>query len=116
MAKGLVRFGRVLVLTIEAIIIVSVSVLIGLTTHFLCRDIVKVYVLGSTAELQLIMNDIFLLIVYVELVRSIVVAYRRLEMCLISIAEVSFITTVKDVLTSVLSEQLQTSYYHQQLA
>ena len=104
MAKGLVKYGKLLVLTVEAIIIASVSVLIGLTTYFLCRDIMKAYLLGSTAELQLIMNDIFLLIVYVELVRSIVVAYRRPEMYLVSIAEVGFVITVREVLASVLSK------------
>ncbi len=104
MAKGLVKYGRLLVLTVEAVIIASVSVLIGLTTYFLCRDIMKAYLLGSTAELQLIMNDIFLLIVYVELVRSIVVAYRRPEMYLVSIAEVGFVITVREVLASVLSK------------
>jgi len=103
-ARGLVKYGRLLVLTVEAVIIASVTVLIGLTTYFLCRDIMKAYLLGSTAELQLIMNDIFLLIVYVELVRSIVVAYRRPEMYLVSIAEVGFVITVREVLASVLSK------------
>ncbi|HDD26380.1 MAG TPA: hypothetical protein ENF75_04745 [Acidilobales archaeon] len=102
--KGLVRYGRTLVLIVEAIIIASVSALIALTTYYLARDMMVAYRAGSVAELQLIMNDIFLLIVYVELVRSIIVAYRRPEMYLVSIAEVGFVITVREVLASVIAK------------
>ena len=50
------------------------------------------------------MNDIFLLIVYVELVRSILVACRRPEMYLVSIAEVGFVITVREALAAVISK------------
>ncbi len=105
--KYLVRYGRALVLAVETVIIASLSVLIALTTYFLARDIMRAYSIGSVAELQLIMNDIFLLIVYVELVRSIIAAYRRPEMYLVSIAEVGFVITVREVLASVLSKTTQ---------
>ncbi len=105
--KYLVRYGRGLVLAVETVIIASLSVLIALTTFFLARDIMRAYSVGSTAELQLIMNDIFLLIVYVELIRSIIAAYRRPEMYLVSIAEVGFVITVREVLASVLSKTTQ---------
>ncbi len=105
--KYLVRYGRALVLAVETVIIASLSVLIALTTYFLARDIMRAYSIGSVAELQLIMNDIFLLIVYVELIRSIIAAYRRPEMYLVSIAEVGFVITVREVLASVLSKTTQ---------
>jgi len=103
-ARALVKYGRFLIVTVEAIIIAAISVLIVLTTYFLARDIVSSYIVGSAAELQLIMNDIFLLIVYVELVRSILVAYRKPEMYLVSIAEVGFVITVREVLAAVISK------------
>ena len=103
-ARVLVRYGRFLIITVEAIIIAAISVLIVLTTYYLSRDIIISYLAGSAAELQLIMNDIFLLIVYVELVRSILVAYRRPEMYLVSIAEVGFVITVREVLAAVISK------------
>ncbi|MCD6278178.1 MAG: hypothetical protein J7J11_00685 [Desulfurococcales archaeon] len=103
-AKALVRYGRFLIITVEAVIIAAISVLIVLTTYYLSRDIMISYLAGSAAELQLIMNDIFLLIVYVELVRSILVAYRRPEMYLVSIAEVGFVITVREVLAAVISK------------
>ena len=103
-AKALVKYGRFLIITVEAVIIAAISVLIVLTTYYLSRDIMISYLAGSAAELQLIMNDIFLLIVYVELVRSILVAYRKPEMYLVSIAEVGFVITVREVLASVISK------------
>ena len=103
-AKALVRYGRGLIIIVESIIIAAISVLIVLTTYYLSRDILASYLAGSAAELQLIMNDIFLLIVYVELVRSILVAYRRPEMYLVSIAEVGFVITVREVLAAVISK------------
>ncbi|OYT51841.1 MAG: hypothetical protein B6U73_01085 [Desulfurococcales archaeon ex4484_204] len=92
-----------MVVAVELIIVVSVTALIVLTTYYLARDIRAACVFGSTAELQLIMNDIFLLIVYAELIRSILVAYRRPEMYLVGIAEVGFVITVREVLASVIS-------------
>jgi len=103
-ARVLVKYGRFLIITVEAIIIAAITVLIALTTYFLSRDVLASYVAGSSAELQLIMNDVFLLIVYVELVRSILVAYRKPEMYLVSIAEVGFVITVREVLASVISK------------
>ena len=103
--KGLVKYGRYLIIIVEAVIIASVSALIALTTYYLVRDIMIVAKGAATiVELQLIMNDIFLLIVYVELVRSIVVAYRRPEMYLVSIAEVGFVISVREILASVVAK------------
>jgi len=103
--KVLVRFGRYLILAVEVVIVISVTALIILTTYYLSRDIAAMaFKTGSTAELQLIMNDIFFLIVYAELVRSIVVAYRRPEMYLVSIAEVGFVISVREVLASVIGK------------
>ena len=103
--KGLVKYGKYLIIIVEAVIIASVSALIALTTYYLVRDIMIVAKGAATiVELQLIMNDIFLLIVYVELVRSIVVAYRRPEMYLVSIAEVGFVISVREILASVVAK------------
>jgi len=103
--KGLVKYGKYLIIIVETVIIASVSALIALTTYYLVRDIMIVAKGAATiVELQLIMNDIFLLIVYVELVRSIVVAYRRPEMYLVSIAEVGFVISVREILASVVAK------------
>ncbi len=99
----IVEYGRMLILAVDIVIIAVMSILIGLTTVIIIRDIISVwnYQAVSIGELQITVNDVFLLIVFAEIIRSIIVGRRQPEMYLVAIAEVGFVISIREVIASV---------------
>ncbi len=99
----LVEYGRLLILAVDIVIITVMTVLIGLTTIIIVRDIISIwnYQSVSIGELQITVNDVFLLIVFAEIIRSIIVGRRQPEMYLVAIAEVGFVISIREVIASV---------------
>ncbi|NPA99233.1 MAG: hypothetical protein GXO43_07630 [Crenarchaeota archaeon] len=99
----IVEYGRMLILAVDIVIIAVMSILIGLTTVIIVRDIIGVwnYQAVSIGELQITVNDVFLLIVFAEIIRSIIVGRRQPEMYLVAIAEVGFVISIREVIASV---------------
>lgn len=99
----LIEYGRLLILAVDIVIIIVMTVLIGLTTIIIVRDIISIwnYQSMSIGELQITINDVFLLIVFAEIIRSIIVGRRQPEMYLVAIAEVGFVISIREVIASV---------------
>ncbi len=99
----LVEYGRLLILAVDIVIITVMTILIGLTTIIIVRDIISIwnYQSVSIGELQITVNDVFLLIVFAEIIRSIIVGRRQPEMYLVAIAEVGFVISIREVIASV---------------
>ena len=102
-AKLMITYGRVLVILVEIIVVAFITVLIVLSTYYTAKDLITAFTGNSSRSIPLLLNDIFLLIIYAELVRSIVIGYRMPEMYLVSIAEVGFIVIVREIIASVIS-------------
>ena len=98
-----VEYGRLLILAVDIVIITVMTILIGLTTIIIVRDIISIwnYQSVSIGELQITVNDVFLLIVFAEIIRSIIVGRRQPEMYLVAIAEVGFVISIREVIASV---------------
>ena len=99
----MVEYGRMLILAVDIVIITVMTILVCLTTVIIVRDIMGVwnYEAVSIGELQITVNDIFLLIVFAEIIRSIIVGRRQPEMYLVAIAEVGFVISIREVIASV---------------
>ncbi len=102
-AKIMISYGKVLVILVEIIVVAFITVLIILSTYYTAKDLMAAFEGESSSSIPLLLNDIFLLIIYAELVRSIVIGYRMPEMYLVSIAEVGFIVIVREIIASVIS-------------
>jgi len=102
-AKIMISYGKVLVILVEIIVVAFITVLIILSTYYTAKDLMTAFAGESSSSIPLLLNDIFLLIIYAELVRSIVIGYRMPEMYLVSIAEVGFIVIVREIIASVIS-------------
>jgi uncharacterized membrane protein (DUF373 family) len=102
-AKLMISYGRALVIIVEIIVVVFITALIILSTYYTAKDLLLAFAGNSSKSIPLLLNDIFLLVIYVELIRSIVVGYRMPEMYLVSIAEVGFIVIVREIIASVIS-------------
>jgi len=102
-AKLMISYGRALVIIVEIIVVVFITVLIVLSTYYTAKDLLLAFTGNSSRSIPLLLNDIFLLIIYAELIRSIVVGYRMPEMYLVSIAEVGFIVIVREIIAFVIS-------------
>ncbi len=99
----MVEYGRMLILAVDIVIITVMTILVCLTTVIIVRDIMSVwnYEAVSIGELQITVNDVFLLIVFAEIIRSIIVGRRQPEMYLVAIAEVGFVISIREVIASV---------------
>ncbi len=99
----MVEYGRMLILAVDIVIITVMTILVCLTTVIIVRDIMGVwnYEAVSIGELQITVNDVFLLIVFAEIIRSIIVGRRQPEMYLVAIAEVGFVISIREVIASV---------------
>lgn len=99
----LVEYGRILILIVDHIIIAVMSILILFTSIIIIRDLSNVWSIeqATAAELQITINDVFLLIVFAEIIRSVIVGRRRPEMYLVGIAEVGFVIAIREVIAAV---------------
>ncbi len=99
----LVEYGRLIVIIVDIIIVAIMTVLILLTTLILLRDLLRVWSIEQATlfELQIIVNDVFMLIVFAEIIRSVIVGRRRPEMYLVGVAEVGFVITVREIIASI---------------
>lgn len=99
----LVEYGRILILIVDHIIIAVMSILILFTSIIIVRDLSNVWSIeqATAAELQITINDVFLLIVFAEIIRSVIVGRRRPEMYLVGIAEVGFVIAIREVIAAV---------------
>ena len=100
----LVEYGRLLILIVDIIIVAVMTILVVFTTLIVVRDLSHVwsYEQATIAELQITINDIFMLIVFAEIVRSVIVGRRRPEMYLVGIAEVGFVIAIREIIASVI--------------
>jgi len=79
------------------------TILIIFTSIIIVRDLSSIWSIeqATAAELQITINDIFLLIVFAEIIRSVIVGRRRPEMYLVGIAEVGFVIAIREVIAAV---------------
>ncbi len=105
----IIEYGRRLILLVDIIIIVVMTILIFFTSIVIVRDLRSLWDIerASIAELQITINDVFLLIVFAEIIRSIIVGRRRPEMYLVGIAEVGFVIAIREVIASVVLGEKQ---------
>lgn len=91
---------RILVAVIDIVIVAVVAALTAMTIYQILRDLIGLYA-GGEIQPTIILSNAFLLIVYAEIIRSMVIARRRPEMYLIGIAEAGFVISVKEIITSI---------------
>lgn len=91
---------RVLVTVIDIVIVAVVAALTAITIYQVLVDLITLYT-GGGIQPTIILSNAFLLIVYAEIIRSMVIARRRPEMYLIGIAEAGFVISVKEIMTSI---------------
>jgi len=99
----LVEYGRTLILLVDLIIVAVMTILIVFTSIIIVRDLSSIWSIeqATAAELQITINDVFLLIVFAEIIRSVIVGRRKPEMYLVGIAEVGFVIAIREVIAAV---------------
>ena len=92
-----------MILIVDIIIVAVMTLLIIFTTIIIVRDLSHIwtYEEATIAELQITINDVFMLIIFAEIIRSVIVGRRRPEMYLVGIAEVGFVIAIREIIVSV---------------
>ncbi len=101
MVHYLILCYRVLITVIDIVLVAVIGLLTATTIYGIARDLIDLYLGVKGVEPTIILSNAFLLIVYTEIIRSMVIARRRPEMYLIGIAEAGFVLSVKEVITSI---------------
>ncbi len=101
MVHYLILCYRVLITVMDIVLVAVIGLLTVTTIYGIARDLIDLYLGVKGVEPTIILSNAFLLIVYTEIIRSMVIARRRPEMYLIGIAEAGFVLSVKEVITSI---------------
>ncbi len=101
MVHYLILCYRVLITVMDIVLVAVIGLLTATTIYGIARDLIDLYLGVKGVEPTIILSNAFLLIVYTEIIRSMVIARRRPEMYLIGIAEAGFVLSVKEIITSI---------------
>lgn len=101
----LLRLGRSLILLVDYIIVILMIILVGFAILIIGRDLSNMFLNWETTgmeHLQMTTNDVFFLIVFMEITRSVIVGGRRPEMYLVALAEVGFVICIREIIAAVI--------------
>jgi len=104
LAKYLYKLGESMILLIEFMVIIATTAMTIYAAYYLVRDLSNLTLGSSIQELQILINDVFMLIIFAEIMRSIIVSHRRPETYIIGIAEVGFVVTIREIFVSILTK------------
>ncbi|MEM0378155.1 MAG: hypothetical protein QXP68_02805 [Thermosphaera sp.] len=97
------RFGKRLISVINSVIILMTSLILAVTLGIILRDVYFLLTGFNSLDFSLIQNmanEVVFLFVYVEIVRSAIIAKQRPEIYVVALAEVGFIVSIRDVVRS----------------
>jgi len=104
LASSLFKLGEYLIDFIEVATIILTSILVVSTIYVAVRDLAVVFPDFTLTNIQVVVNDVFTIIIYAEVLRSILVLRKGREVgFLIPLSEVGFIVVVKEILVSAIT-------------
>ncbi len=103
LTKYIYKLGETVITLIEFVVIVATAVMSIFATYYIVRDLSNLSMESSLSELQVLVNDVFMLIIFAEIMRSIIVSHRRPETYIVGIAEVGFVVTIREIFVSILT-------------
>ncbi|AFL66384.1 phosphate-starvation-inducible PsiE family protein [Desulfurococcus amylolyticus] len=98
-SESIYKLGRILIDVAEVIVIIFIGLLIILTVYVTFKDI-WMELHGMTATtIQILVNDILMIIIYAEILRSILIIWEmRGEGFLSQLSDVVFIVAIREIL------------------
>ena len=101
----LLKLGRGLMLFVDFTIVILIIILIAFAIIIIAKDLLDIwYSLGTAGmeHLQIATNDVFFLIVFMEITRSVIVGRRKPEMYLVALVEVGFVVAIREIIAAVI--------------
>ncbi len=103
LTKYIYKLGESAITLIEFVVIIATAVMSVFATYYIVRDLSSLSMESSLSELQVLVNDVFMLIIFAEIMRSIIISHRRPETYIVGIAEVGFVVTIREIFVSILT-------------
>ncbi|ACL10842.1 Putative uncharacterized protein [Desulfurococcus amylolyticus 1221n] len=98
-SKSVYKLGRILIDVAEVIVIIFIGLLIILTVYITFKDILMELHGMTATTIQILVNDILMIIIYAEILRSILIIWEmRGEGFLSQLSDVAFIVAVREIL------------------
>jgi len=102
--ESITKLGARFIVVAELLVVALLAILIAFTIAVAFWDLTHVVAQGPTVEFQYLVNDILLIVVFVELLRSFIEAYRRgREVFVVAISEVATIVVLREVIAAVIT-------------
>ena len=103
LTKFIYKLGDSIITFIEFVVILATTSMALFATYYIIRDMGMLHLESSLSELQILVNDVFMLIIFAEIIRSVLVSHRRPEAYVVGIAEVGFVVSVREIFVSILT-------------
>ncbi|NPA97124.1 MAG: hypothetical protein GXO32_05935 [Crenarchaeota archaeon] len=104
LSKWIFRVSEWIVTVLELLVIVSTTVLAGLAIVMLVQQFASINIYSyTTAELTMLVNSVFMLIIFAEIIRCVAAAHGRPEAYILAIAEAGFVIAVREIFISALT-------------
>jgi len=91
-------------MALELIVIISTAILAGLAIVMLIQQFASANIYSyTTTELTMLVNSVFMLIIFAEIIRCVAAAHGRPEAYVVAIAEAGFVIAVREIFVSALT-------------
>ena len=103
-SKWIFRISEWIVMALELIVIISTAILAGLAIVMLIQQFASANIYSyTTTELTMLVNSVFMLIIFAEIIRCVAAAHGRPEAYVVAIAEAGFVIAVREIFVSALT-------------
>ncbi len=108
LSKWIFRVSEWIVTVLELLVIASTTVLAGLAVFMLIQQFLSFDIYSYTsAELTMLVNSVFMLIIFAEIIRCVAAAHGRPEAYILAIGEAGFVIAVREIFIAALMHQYQ---------
>jgi len=105
-SRYILRISEWIVTSLEVIVIVATSILAGIAVLIFAQQLLSINLEKyTTEELTMLVNSVFLLIIFAEIIRCVAAAHGRAEAYVLAVAEAGFVIAIREIFVSALTHE-----------
>ena len=105
-SRYILRISEWLVTVLEFVVIIATSILAGIAIYIFVQQLLSINIEScTTSELTMLVNSVFLLIIFAEIIRCVAAAHGRPEAYVLAVAEAGFVIAIREIFVSALTHE-----------
>ncbi len=102
-SRLILRFGDLITTFLEGAVLITTTALAAATIFVVLRDFASMMYVGiDMSTISALVDEVLMLIIFAEIVRSVVVSHGKPETYVLAIGEVGFVITIREMLAAVI--------------